>query len=197
MLHLLPQYQKNKVIKEYRIRLAAVLLSSILLVIIMFAVFTLPTFMRLYAEKRALIAQKESYLAIINTGAARSGEGNLDIWKAVDALKPFGKTLTPLLFLDALASPSSGIRIDGYALAQTSASEPVTVTLNGVARTREDVSAYAKLLNDRFGGVKLPLSSLVKQSDISFDFRFQVTYDKALAVVQGKTATTTATSTTN
>lgn len=191
MLHLLPQYQKRKVIKEYRIRLAAVILGLLLLVIVMYGAFMMPTFMKLYTEKRALIGQKQAQTSIIDSRNAKSGDANQDIAKAVGALKPFDKTLTPLLFIDALAPQSAGIKIDGYALTQNGATEPITVTVNGIARTREDVSGYAKLLNDRFGGVKLPLSALAKQSDISFDFRFQVTYDKAWEIVQAKAASST------
>lgn len=182
MLHLLPQYQKRKVIKEYRLRLGLVIISTFFFAVIMFAVFTLPSFILLRSEKISLELKKTTLQSTINMSDGGNGEIAADIAKSIVALKPFEKTISPNLFIDALAPETNGIAVSGYAFSQANPTDPISVVLSGTAKTREDLTAYADILNSRFGGVKLPLSSLANSSNISFDFRFTMTYDKAKAV---------------
>lgn len=178
MLHLLPQYQKDKVIKEYRMRLAVVVIGALFFIALVFAIFTLPTFMILQNQKSLLLSQKESLTQIINTGGSVSSDTNLEIWNAVDALAPFQQALIPSAYIDAVTPKVTGINIDGYTFVQTSPGQPVSAGVNGIAKTREALTEYVKELNTSFGGIKLPLASLAKQSDIPFDFKFQIDHSK-------------------
>lgn len=182
MLHLLPQYQKRKVIKEYRLRLGLVAIFTFLFAVIMFSIFTLPSYILLRSEKVSLELKKNTLESTINLSDEGNGELAANIAKSISALKPFEKTISPNLFIDSLAPETSGILINGYAFSQANPTDPVSVVLSGTAKTREDLTAYADTLNTRFGGVKLPLSSLANTSNITFDFRFTMTYDKAKAV---------------
>lgn len=178
MLHLLPQYQKEKVIREYRLRLSTVIVGAVCFLAAVYVIFTLPTFMLVQGQKNFLSTQKDSLSQIINMGGSSTQDNNLEVWKSVDALTPFAGTLHPLVNLDAVNSKLSGIKIDGYNFVQANPGEQITVGVTGTAKTREDLTQYVKQLNVDFGGVKLPLASLVKQSDIPFDFKFQVGYKK-------------------
>lgn len=186
MLHLLPQYQKRKVVKEYRLRLGLVLIIVIFFAVIMFTIFTLPSFLLLRTEKIVLEGKKSSIESIINSKNLKNGDSATDMSKSAVALKPFSKSLSPNLFIDSVVPSTSGITIGGYAFNQAGPEDPVNVVISGVSKTREDLTAYAELLNKRFGGVKLPLSSLANSANISFEFRFAITYDKALAVKDDK-----------
>ncbi len=174
MLHLLPQYQKDKVIKEYRLRLAVVIIGTLLFLALVFIVLTLPTYMVLQNQKEILISQKDSLSQLINVGGSASKDNNLDIWKAVDALLPAAGSFVPSVYIDAVTPKQAGVTIDGYAFVQTAPGQLVNVSINGSAKTREGLTEYVKVLNAKFGGVKLPLASLAKQADIPFDFKFQI-----------------------
>ncbi|MFM2383909.1 MAG: hypothetical protein RIQ72_481 [Candidatus Parcubacteria bacterium] len=174
MLHLLPQYQKDKVIKEYRLRLAVVIIGTLLFLTLVFIILTLPTYMVLQNQKGILISQKDSLSQLINVGGSASKDNNLDIWKAVDALLPVAGGFVPSAYIDAVTPKQAGVTIDGYAFVQGVPGQPVSVSINGTAKTREGLTEYVKVLNAKFGGVKLPLASLAKQADIPFDFKFQI-----------------------
>ena len=173
MLHLLPQYQKDKVIKEYHLRLAVVVICSILFLSLVYAVFMLPSYMLLRNQISILEAQKKSLSSIVNvSGLAQNN--NADTWKIVDALTPFKKTLVPSEAIDMVNPKVKGVHIAGYNFVQINPGEPIIVTITGTADNREGLSTYVKDLNTAFSGVKLPLSTLAKQSNITFDFKFQI-----------------------
>jgi hypothetical protein len=174
MLHLLPQYQKDKVIKEYRLRLTVVIIGMLLFLTLVFIILTLPTYMVLQNQKGILISQKDSLSQVINVGGVASEDNNLDIWKAVDALIPVAGGFVPSAYVDVVTPQQVGVTIDGYVFIQTVPGQPVSVSISGTAKTREGLAEYVKVLNAKFGGVKLPLASLAKQADIPFDFKFQI-----------------------
>lgn len=178
MLHLLPDYQKKKVIHEYRLRLMIVLLWTLLITVLVFAVFTLPSFLALHAQKSDLQNQKADQTAAIARFEERGNGSQIDSSKAIEALRPYKNPFIPTLYIDALSASSTGINVDGYAFSQAKAEDPVSVVINGFADKREDLSFFSKSLNDVYGNVKLPLSALAKQSDIPFEFRFQMDFAK-------------------
>ncbi len=180
MLHLLPEYQKRKVLTEYRLRLTVVLILLVATAVLMFAIFLMPSYVYLYASKSELVLEKQGLSSIVNARSASSTDkAGGDAGKAIASLKPFAASLSPLLYVDALipegpddAAMRKGIRIHGYFMTPISDTK-VSVAISGIADSRENLSKYAAYLNGKFGGVKLPLSSLAKQGDIPFDFKFE------------------------
>lgn len=178
MLHLLPEYQKKKVLTEYRLRLAVVFILMLAFAIVAFAIFLMPSYVYLYSAKSELVAKKHVLESII---AARSGikvnQGTGDVGKSIAALKPMSGSLNPLLYIDQLTPASASIHVSGYFMA-TTPNNKVGIVITGTSDTREALSAYAAALNAKFGGVKLPLSALAKQGNIPFDFKFEVEQSK-------------------
>jgi hypothetical protein len=168
MLHLLPQYQKDKVIKEYRLRLTVVIIGTLFFIALVSVILTLPTYMVLQNQKTTLILQKESLSQLINIGGATSTNNNLDMWKAVDALLPETGGFIPSTYIDAVLPKQIGISIEGYSFVRTDKGQPVSASINGVAKSREGLAEYVKVLNTKFGGVKLPLASLIFLLILSF-----------------------------
>lgn len=189
MLHLLPQYQKRKVINEYRIRLAVVTVFSLFFVVVMFVVFTFPTYLTLRTEKQDLINRKAGYEAIITQGSSAMGEGGADVGKAVLALKPYVNSLSPITFINAVNKAAGNVQLDAYAFTQDVSNTPVITVISGTAKSREGLRSLADSLNAVFGNVKLPLSSLARQSDIPFEFRFSMEYPKVVEYVNTKSST--------
>lgn len=184
MLHLLPEYQKRKVLTEYRLRLTVVLILLVAVAILMFVIFLMPTYVYLYSSKSELVSRKLGYVAHIQSKAASSTDKAIgDVGMVIAALKPISGSLEPLLYIDALAPKGvgsaeiDGIQINSYFLSPIS-DDKVAIMISGIADTREGLTRYSSYLNDRFGGVKLPLSSLAKQRDIPFDFKFEVEKNK-------------------
>jgi hypothetical protein len=181
MLHLLPEYQKKKVLTEYRLRLIVVLILLVAFAILMFAIFLMPSYAYLYSSKSELVSKKHTFTTLIESRSSLSVDKNGgDAKKAISALKPLLGSLDPLLYIDALSpagSTASSVRINSYFLTPI-ADDKVAIMISGVASSREGLTKYAGYLNEKFGGVKLPLSSLAKQSDIPFDFKFEVDKQK-------------------
>lgn len=173
MLHLLPPYQKRKVIHVYRLRYATVAVCALSIIGISLIIGVLPSYVALQAEKSNLLRQKESYTATIESTARNEGEA-VDISGAIFALSTSGETLKPLTLIDALSRISEQVRIDSYSFVGPASNKPVTVIISGVAKKRDELSAFAQSLNAKFGNVKLPLASLAKQSDIPFEFKFEM-----------------------
>ncbi len=183
MLHLLPEYQKRKVITEYRLRLTVVLILLLAISLLACAVFLMPSYVYLYTAKSDLVAKKEGFASLIKARDAASAEKQGgDVGNAIATLGPLPGSIQPLAYMDALVPPASSIRITGYLLS-SSPSGKVSVAISGIASSREGLSSYATYLNGRFGGVKLPLSSLAKQGEIPFDFKFDADRDKLIAPV--------------
>lgn len=190
MLHLLPQYQKRKVIREYRSRgltvagyLSSVIVGSAI-------VFLLPTYFFLLSERDVLQTQKEAYISIIERGGAGEGKEKIDVSGSLASLTVSGDTLQPLSYIDALSLVSKNVRIDSYSFVQQQRSAPVSVSVSGMASKRDELSAFAKTLDEVFGNVKLPLSSLAKQSDIPFDFKFMMNNQKVEKLLSTSTTPT-------
>jgi hypothetical protein len=187
MLHLLPPYQKRKVIHVYRLRYATVAICALSIIGISLIIGVLPSYVALQTEKSNLLRQKESYTATIESTARNEGEA-VDISGAIFALSTSGETLRPLTLIDALSRISGQVRIDSYSFVGPASDKPVTVIISGVAKKRDELSTFAQSLNEKFGNVKLPLASLAKQSDIPFEFKFEM---KQQAVDDILSATTT------
>lgn len=184
MLHLLPQYQKRKIVSEYRLRMLSVIFFSLSAVAGIFAISLLPSYVFLSYEAKSLKNEKAGYEHILSqTGGAHEGSQMSDTSAVLASLMPFEKSLEPLLFVDALGNGGAGIRIDGYAFTQSKPGEVVPVVLSGLASTRESLNTFAQVLDKNIGGVKVPLSALVKPGNIPFEFRFQMSYDKAVGLV--------------
>ncbi len=187
MLHLLPEYQKRKVLTEYRLRLTVVLILLVATAVLMFAIFLMPSYVYLYSSKSELVLEKQGLSSIVNArSASTTDKAGGDAGKAIASLKPFAASLLPLLYVDALipegsdgASMRKGIRIHGYFMTPISDTK-VSVAISGIADSRENLAKYAAYLNGKFGGVKLPLSSLAKQGDIPFDFKFEADKSKLM-----------------
>ena len=174
MLHLLPEYQKKKVLTEYRLRLAVVLILMLAFAIVAFAIFLMPSYVYLFTEKSELVAKKTALSSLVaSRSAGKTTQSGTDIVKSINALKPLPGAMDPILYIDKLAPMSSSVRVSGYFMAPTPGNK-VGIVITGVADTREALSNYASALDGKFGGVKLPLSALAKQSNISFDFKFEV-----------------------
>lgn len=174
MLHLLPEYQKKKVLAEYRLRLVVVLILMLVFAIIAFAIFLMPSYVYLFAAKSDLVAKKSGLESTIaSKSGIKTNQNGGDVSKSIAALKPLSGSLSPLAYMDQLMPTSPSIRVNGYFMATTNNGK-VGIVITGNAETRESLSAYANALNAKFGGVKLPLSALAKQGNIPFDFRFEV-----------------------
>lgn len=177
MLHLLPEYQKKKALAEYRVRVAIVFIMMLAGSLLIFSVFLVPSYAYLHVAKSGLASKKLELDGIIRSKTASTTDNAAgDALKAIEALKPLGGSMEPLLYIDALSPVNAGmggsVRVNSFFLTPA-ANGKIGVMISGIADSREGLTKYAAYLNELFGGVKLPLSSLAKQSDIPFDFKFE------------------------
>lgn len=171
MINLLPQSEKKKLLREYRLRLAVIVLWGMLMLeIIAFGLFV-PSYLAISSSTSALSVVLEDIQSHAPDGSNETKRHLNLINQEIASLKVGGASteLFPSqLLTELLAVKSSGIAITGFSYARAGTS--VTVQLNGNAATREDLIAYRSALtsNVHFSDPKYAQSYITKKTDIDF-----------------------------
>ena len=170
MFNLIPEEKKKKLEKEYTLRLSAtatIFLGSICLVAL---ILLIPSYV--ISNSRLKEAQKKND-ALISALSLSNTKSATDVLKTIsadsDALK--GTLQYPALasLIETIAtSKPEGIVINSIDF--SSGSSPDTVTLGGVASTRDSLVAFSGLFqsNPLFQNASLPISDFAKDRDIDF-----------------------------
>ncbi len=171
MFNLLPENLRNKIKKEYRFRLAIVVLSFVILSQISFLVFLFPSWLiSFYKEKDYLVKSDE----ISKTISA------LDVASTTSFIKVLNQKLSNIneameypammpVFDSILSVKSSAIRLSGIYYTSTDSNSAV-VTISGMSDKRDSLVSFTDSLRkiDSFASVDLPISNLAKDKNIDF-----------------------------
>lgn len=185
MLNLLPLAEKKNVRREYRFRLAVIVVSAIAFLVVVNAVLLVPTYIRAFskhtfaeheltnamgrlefqqtrdlAEKdvAAEIGDINKKLGLFNT------TGNTDIKKPIIASEAFRKIIGLKTF---------EIRISGITYVLGADGERFVVS--GISVDRDSLALFVETLkkDGLFDRVELPIASYVKSSDIDFSISLE------------------------
>ena len=169
MLTFLLNEYREKMLREYRLRLSSLYLAFLGVICLIGAALALPQYALLWSQKNAALVQKEAAQKATegNTGATSAEVKQIKskLWtiKENENVEPMLKVLERLL-----SKKIPGISITSVALTRTA--ETGDIKVSGVASTREALVAFSKNLQSepRYSNAELPVSSLAKNKDISF-----------------------------
>ena len=169
MLTFLLDEYKEKVLKDYHLRLWALHFGLFTLVLLSGAALAVPQFAILQSKRDAVLLEKSA------SSSAATGETEA-IKDEVRAIKEkllvikesSGKEPIALVLERALAKKGSGIVITSINLVR--GGTPGAITLSGIASSRDALVAFSKRLQAEpaFSNATLPVSSLAKNKDIPF-----------------------------
>lgn len=172
LTNLLPPERQRALSRIYLTRLSIVGAAFIIALTVASAVLLLPTYMFLTQSAES----KEKRLAAVNAALATSDETVLS--ERLAALTKDAAILATLAdnpsvgesIRAILSVPRSGITVSGFSYAFERAAGSRTVSLTGVAATRDALWRYQLALEDAPSilSASLPVSAYAKDADISF-----------------------------
>ncbi len=169
---LLPRSRRKALAREYRYRLATVAISTFIALIFTAAALLLPTYVFLTRS----IAAKQARLTGIQSTLASNDE--VAISARLAALSSDAKELSALaaqpspskILQEMLAIPHPYVPIVGFSYKPAQGKSPATLSITGVAASRNALRAYQIALQDApfVVSADLPVSAYAKDTDISF-----------------------------
>lgn len=177
MTNLIPPDAKQRVKKEYWIRVVSVWGILLAICFVIFTALLFPTYVlfntqldalateisREENERAAEYAAAEEAMAVANDTADQlidvsRASGALELLQAVEAV------LTPEITLDSFAYDRKGEKLN-------------SITIQGTAANRTSLAAFAEALkrSPHFTQAEVPVSSLVRDSDLPFSINVVVT----------------------
>jgi len=169
---LLPPERQRAISREYFLHLCATAALFVTGLVLAATVLLVPTFVFLSKSMRA----KEAHLANIESAFSSTDEAALSA--RLTALSRNAATLSSLArapsasatVRTALAISRPGIVLSGFVYAPVSGTRPGTLSISGVAATRDALRSYQLALSSSSFATSadLPVSAYAKDSDILF-----------------------------
>jgi hypothetical protein len=188
MIDLLPAPEKNAIRKEYRLRVFTVCFAMLSLVFTIMIISFLPTHLFVISRYEAFLTESESDETQSQLSLVKDRETTVrDTNKKIEILKiGAGTARATDIILNILASKSNGVVITGLTYdfggviskkAGVETSSPPSVGITGRSADRAALLAFRDALARRkeFGAVDLPISSLVKDTDLTFSLNLVLT----------------------
>jgi Tfp pilus assembly protein PilN len=174
MINLLPENQKNNIDREYTFRRLAVWLSGVLLLVAITLILMIPAYI-LSVNKNSAAKLNETQANTTSTTTAEIAfKKQLDdakvlvrILRPADAQPLLLTHVMPILLKDKTGENS--ITDISYT---NNGSGNATISIKGIAKTRESLSHFTDALAHEPGIVKVdvPVSNFAKESNIVFSF---------------------------
>jgi hypothetical protein len=175
MINLLPENEKKFFKKEYRLRVATVMLAMIFTLIVTLGVLLLPSVALTMYKRR--VAQNSSIQPVTTIQKEYS-----ELLKEVNAAKAYMVILAPekprVQATDVVALVTKhklpGIKVTGVQYTATDKAG-FKVIIHGVAQSRQSLIDFRAALEKEPGieKIQLPVSNLIKDTNI--DFSFEIT----------------------
>lgn len=168
MINFLPEQYKRSVKKEYLLRVVSIFLMSIFIVFAIGSGFLFPSYIFSMYKNRVITDQLNrvnSPLSNNNDYFSKTQEINNEVKALINSntTKSISDTLKLILGLRG-----SNVHIFQITVAKENSSSKIS--LRGLSETREGLIKYAKDLKNlnTFDSVDLPVSYLIKNSDVDF-----------------------------
>lgn len=176
MINLLPEFEKRKRLKEYRLRASVIILCSVFFLEILAAVLLAPSYYLIDTAKNALTRELAAKKEVTASATEDPQKKSTLIMSEILLLNPplRSSDIPPSQILsEILAHKPQGISVSSFAYGR--AGTGASAQLSGVSETREDLLAFQRMLKDnqRFGDIKYAQSFITKKTDI--DFQLTVT----------------------
>lgn len=202
MLHLLPDYHKEKVVLEYRGRVLTVFSIGLFVLIIVSSIFLIPVYVSTHSRYALVEKQKQDLEAQIQRSEKTDdAEKVKEIVSAVGVLKQYALREAPSdIFNRILVNKPNGILITGFIYTPPSdikSTDLSTVDISGVASNRVALAGFNEALKkDKvFKSVFIPISSFAKEKNIQFTVKLTVSRDSTDWTSMGSEALTSTSTT--
>lgn len=171
MFNLLPKQEKEAIRREYRLRLAVVILWFSFATFVIASLLLLPSFFLSAQKEKAAQARFETLAkSVARQETAGLGEVLLAAQSQLELLsrEPPRSFLYELL-IKIVSSKSAKISLESMTIRDAAPGKRI-IHLTGVARDRGALLAFSRALesNTLFEQVELPISNLAKESEIPF-----------------------------
>ena len=180
MINLLPPEEKNRKVKEYKLRLIVVNALLLSVAFLIGSILLLPSYF--FADTIQKSAENE---VIALKGSSESTErveinNQLRITKErLTAISNQGQQTEFYEIIETISSyAGKPIKLDTVSYSRGSDGKESRLQLAGVADTRDDLLEFEQFLDDdeMFEDVDLPVSSLAKDQDIEFNIQIKGTF---------------------
>lgn len=177
MFNLVPDIVKEKILKDYKHRRIVVWLFSLLVCVVIFLVFLLPTYAYVFFEEKNTRADT---VLINNSLQLKEADQVVSTIKETNeqlrALAMSGNPTDPLLTLEKVGqAKNSFIHINEIEYREDTASTS-TLVLKGLADKRDALREFVNKLEstEGFFDVVLPVSNFAKDKDIEFSVNVKI-----------------------
>jgi hypothetical protein len=177
MLHLLTESQKNKVIKEYKMRLAIVICWLAVFISLTGSALLLPSYLTAVGKVNTIKGDNQSKE---NSVKSLKDQNFQDKIKLVDsnlnALKLSVDIMSPReTYYKILNSLPAGVYVDRYTYGLKDENN-ASISISGVAGDRGKMIELQNLLklNKEFTGIVIPITGLTKKKDLTFSLNFNL-----------------------
>lgn len=171
MINFLPEKNKKEVMTEYSFRVTSLFLIILSLVVLLVLIFLMPAY-TLSIYRNGVISEQ---LAMTKNSTLNQNDDSLNEVKKINEIV---KVLSPVTVAQKPVSDfiKSVLSIKGRGITISSitydldASQNMKLSFKGFSKTRDDLTTFVKDIKglNLFSSVDLPISSLVKSSDIDF-----------------------------
>jgi len=177
MLHLLNNSQKNKVLKEYRMRLFVVVCIFIIFVSLAGVALLIPSY--LTAVGKINLIKNDNQLKVDSIKAIKDKNFEDKIKKVNDslnALKVSINIISPREAYDKiLNSTPAGVSVVRYTYNLVD-DNTASISISGTSQNRDMLAEFQNRLklNPEFKGITVPLSDFAKKKDLDFTLNFNL-----------------------
>jgi hypothetical protein len=179
MIDLLPISAKNTIRKEYRLRVFVVCFAAVSLIFAVALVSFLPTYFSVLSRHEAFLFESQSAELKNRMSQVKEMETIVEETnKKINLLQSSSVPRVKDIFLKILESKDSGLIITALSYNSMAVSKkgkedsvsPASVSIQGVSSDRATLLAFKDALSRKkeIETVTLPISSLVKDTDLSF-----------------------------
>ncbi len=170
--NLLPTPRIKMARRNYFLRLTTVAVLLLALLVVVEAVFLLPTYLYLKQKENAAATQLSQLSASSQTSGEKSVEAQLNILQSeAGYLAKLNQASSASATIRALlAVPRVGVTLDGFTFTPASNGTPATTELSGIATTREALQSYNTALGQLpfVSSANFPIGDYAQESNIQF-----------------------------
>jgi len=177
MLHLLTESQKNKVIKEYKMRLVIVICWVVVFISLTGSALLLPSYLTAVGKVNTIKNDNQSKENSVRSLKDQNFKDKIKLVESnLTALKVSINVISPReTYYKILSSLPTGVYIDRYTYGLIDENN-ASISISGVAGDRSKMIELQNLLklNKEFTGVVIPITGLTKKKDLSFSLNFNL-----------------------
>ena len=177
MLHLLPESQKHKVTREYKMRLIIVICWIVVFISLVGLACLLPSYLSAVGRVNVIKNENQTKEKSVQSLREQNFQDKIkSVNSSLEALKNSINILSPKgAYNKIVNSLPAGVYIDRYTYGLIDDNN-ASISISGVAPDRDKLIELQKKINSNpeFTSINIPITSFTKKKDLSFSFNFNL-----------------------